>query len=166
MKSKTYPFAVLSALVAVVLFVAASFFEDDARWLPTERPDFDTRLPPPRADTAVRLNTDHLSCQQSENTLIERVGGARYCRSNDDCTLFDYGYPIQCLTSVSKNEITALRLAYRSYEQSCQYRVYYDCPSGPMERQPVCRSGRCEVQLVKDELLNEETLRHLGLEDL
>lgn len=165
MKSKSYSITLISVMLAVILFAVASWFEGDARWKPAARPDFVTGLPQVQADTPLRVNTDHLSCQQSEATLIARVDAARYCATDDDCTLFDYGFPIQCLTSVSKEEITALRFEYRNYEQSCEYRVYYDCPSGPLERQPVCRSGRCEVELVKDELLNEETLRHLGIKD-
>lgn len=165
MKSKSYSVTLVSVAAAVLLFAVASWFEGDARWQPVGRPDFATGLPQARPDTPVRVNTDYLSCQQSEATLIARVDEARYCATDDDCTLFDYGFPVQCLTSVSKNEITALRLEYRNYEHSCEYRVYYDCPSGPLERQPVCSGGRCEVQLVEDEMLNEETLRHLGIKD-
>ena len=98
--------------------------------------------------------------------LVARGAGSQYCQTDEDCTLFDFGYPIQCLTSVSKSEITALRTAYRRYEDSCAYRVYYDCPSGDMEREAVCRSNRCEVDLVSMEPPEAETLRHLGLKDL
>jgi hypothetical protein len=68
------------------------------------------------------------------------------------------------MTSVAKAEITSLRLAYRVYERSCAYRVYYDCPSGSMDRQAVCRNNRCAVDLVSNEPLKDETLRHLGID--
>jgi hypothetical protein len=93
------------------------------------------------------------------------VQEAQYCTTDDDCTLFDYGYPIQCLTSVAKSENTSLRLEYRNYEQSCAYRVYYDCPSGDMERQAVCNDNRCEVDLVSIDPLKDETLQHLGIKN-
>ena len=94
------------------------------------------------------------------------VEESRSCLRDEDCTIFDYGYPIQCLTSVAKSEITALRLEYRDYEKDCEHRVYYDCPSEPLEREPVCRNGRCEVELrTLDEYLRDETLQHLGIEE-
>jgi len=143
----------------------ATLLEDDARWLP-EVPDerIDVTLPVPREDSELKINTDVMSCEQAESEIVRMVDDARYCSTDDDCTLFDYGYPIQCLTSVAKDEITALRLEYRRYEQSCSYRVYYDCPSGEMQRKAVCRNNRCEVELVTDEVLKDLTLRHLGIE--
>ena len=163
--SKSYPVAWISAAVAVLLWLVATWFEDDARWLPPEaamavNPTIET----PRTDTPLRINTDALSCEQAETTLVGKVEDAQYCSTDDDCTLFDYGYPIQCLTSVAKTEITTLRLEYRRYEQSCAYRVYYDCPSGEMERQAICRNNRCEVELVGTDPLEAETLQHLGIE--
>ena len=167
MKSKSYPIGWISAGVAVVIWLAATWFEDDARWMPPEPPPtIDTTLSTPRMDSELRTNTDALSCQQTEETLVEKVEEARYCTTDDDCTLFDYGYPIQCLTSVAKTEISALRLEYRNYEQSCAYRVYYDCPSGDMKREAVCRNNRCDVDLVSNDPLEAETLRHLGIKDL
>ena len=112
----------------------------------------------------MQIGPDVSGCEQSEDILWTKVGAAQYCSIDDDCTLFDYGYPIQCLTSVAKNEITALRLEYRKYEQSCAFRVYYDCPTGNMERQAVCRSNRCAVELQSNEILEEETLDYLGLD--
>ena len=161
------PVAWISAAAAVVLWLVATWFEDDARWLPDvaeSSPAF--AVPAPRVDTPLRTNTDALSCQQTEEALVERVAESQYCSTDDDCTLFDYGYPIQCLTSVSKTEITSLRLAYRRYEDNCAYRVYYDCPSGDMERQAVCRNNRCEVELVSIDPLESETLQHLGIKEL
>jgi hypothetical protein len=33
-----------------------------------------------------------------------------------------------------------------------------------MERQPVCRSNRCTVELQSNEVLEEETLEYLGID--
>lgn len=155
----------VSVLVAAGLFVVASYFEDDSRW---QLPGSDG------AETAMTSRTFFESplqtisasanCEQSERDLVRSVNGARACDVDDDCTIFDFGYPIQCLTSVAKGEIIALRLEYRKYEQSCAFRVYYDCPTGNMERQAVCRSNRCEVELQSNEILEEETLDYLGLD--
>lgn len=154
----------ISVIAAVVLWLVATWFEDDSRWLPVERnQSINTTGTAVRSDSPLRVNTDALSCQQEEAVLVGKVESARYCSTDDDCTLFDYGYPIQCLTSVAKSEITALRLEYRNYEKSCAYRVYYDCPSGELQRQAVCKNNRCEVDLVGNEPLQEETLQHLGI---
>lgn len=167
MKSSSNPTVLLSVALAVALWFAATWFEDDARWLPEDPIEpVDMSLEAPRRDTPLRVNTDALSCQQAEEDLVSDVDASQYCSTDDDCTLFDFGYPIQCMTSVSKAEISALRLAYRNYEQSCSYRVYYDCPSGAMERQAVCRNNRCEVELLTLDPLKDETLQHLGIKDL
>lgn len=167
MKSSPYQTALISVIAAVVLWLGATWFEDDSRWLPPEvRTEIDTSISAPRSDTPVRVDTDVLSCSQAETNLQRKVDNAQYCSSDDDCTLFDYGYPIQCLTSVSKSEITALRLEYRKYEDSCAYRVYYDCPSGEMEREAVCRNNRCTVELISNDPLQDETLQYLGIKDL
>jgi hypothetical protein len=104
------------------------------------------------------------NCQQTERDIVTQVNQARACNVDDDCTIFDYGYPIQCLTAVAKTDVTALRLEYRRYEASCDFRVYYDCPTGELERQPVCRDNRCEVELVGIDDLREETLDYLGIQ--
>jgi hypothetical protein len=156
----------ISVVLAVVLWLAATLLEGDERWLPARTGATpDSRLSSPRADAPLRTGTDAMSCQRVEAGLIEQVGAARSCAVDDDCTLFDFGYPMQCMTSVAKAEITTLRLAYRHYEQSCAYRVYYDCPSGEMQRQAVCRNNRCEVDLVGNEPLKDETLRYLGIKN-
>ena len=166
MKSSSYQTALISVCAAVVLWFAATWFEDDSRWLPPDAvSQIDTTVETPRKDTPVRTATDVLSCSQAEINLQARVDGAQYCSRDDDCTLFDYGYPIQCLTSVSKSEISALRVEYRNYENSCAYRVYYDCPSGEMRRQAVCRSNRCAVDLISTDPLQDVTLQHLGIKD-
>jgi hypothetical protein len=166
MKSSSHQTVLISVIAAVVLFLVATLFEDDSRWLlPEGAEQIDTSPRSARQDTPVRVATDVLSCSQAEATLQARVGNAQYCSIDDDCTLFDYGYPIQCLTSVAKLEITALRLEYRKYEESCKYRVYYDCPSGDMKRQAVCRNNRCTVVLVSIDPLQDATLQHLGIKD-
>ena len=154
----------ISVIVAVILFAIASIFEDDAHWevAESEAPEMN----PQRASSIrgpVRTMSAAENCERTEGTLRRRVERARYCESDDDCTIFDYGYPIQCLTSVAKPEITALRLQYRQYEASCEFRVYYDCPSGDRARQAVCRQNHCEVELATLDGLKEETLDHLGI---
>jgi len=166
MKSSSTPTVLISVVLAVVLWLAATLFEDDSRWLPqVPEETIDTSLPTPRRDTPLKVNTDVMSCEQAEAGMVAMVDEARYCTTDDDCTLFDYGYPIQCLTSVNRAQITALRQEYRRYEARCSYRVYYDCPSGEMQREAVCRNNRCAVDLVTDELLKDQTLRHLGIQD-
>lgn len=104
-----------------------------------------------------------LSCDDTEKHLRERLDTARNCTADSDCTLFDFGYPIDCMTSVAKSEITDLRIEYRNYEESCEYRVYFDCPSEPMRRRAVCRENRCTVALEANDALEEETLDYLGI---
>ncbi|MGI9203235.1 MAG: hypothetical protein ACR2Q3_04460 [Woeseiaceae bacterium] len=167
MKLSSFQIGAISSVTAVVLWLIATLFEDDSRWrLSTSEPSVAADLSATRGDTPVRTATDILSCQQTEAALQSRVDSARVCSTNDDCTLFDYGYPIECMTSVSVSDISALRLQYRRYEESCAYRVYYDCPSGDMDRVPVCRNNRCEVELTTIHPLQDETLQHLGLKDL
>ena len=155
----------ISVVIAVVLFLIASYFEDDTRWqIPGpeggsqsigSRSFFDSPLQTMRASD---------NCEQTERDLVRSVDGARACNVDEDCTVFDFGYPIQCLTAVAKSEITALRLEYRRYEASCDFRVYYDCPSGHLDREPVCRNNQCTVELVGVDMLKEETLDYLGIE--
>ena len=83
--------------------------------------------------------------------------------TDSDCTLFDFGYPIDCMTSVAKSEITDLRLEYRRYEESCDFRVYFDCPAEPMVRRAVCQQNRCSVSLETIDGLEKETLDYLGI---
>ena len=165
-KTPPYQTALISVVVAVVLWFVATWFDDDSRWLPREAAtQIDATIERPRQDTPLRVDTDVPSCSQEEENLQVKVDGARYCSIDDDCTLFDYGYPIQCLTSVAKSEITALRLEYRRYEESCAYRVYYDCPSGEMEREAVCRDNQCTVELISNDPLQDATLLHLGIKN-
>lgn len=160
-----YATAILSVTIAVALWLIATWLEGDSAWLDSG-PAAETGIAEVRvrSDTPVQASPDTGSCEQAEDALQAKVEDAQFCSSNDDCTLFDYGYPIQCLTSVAKSNITALRLEYRNYEQSCEYRVYYDCPTGDMVRLPVCRNNRCTVELESAEILEEKTLDYLGLE--
>lgn len=166
MKTSSYQVGLVSVVLAVPLWLIATWFEDDSRWMPPEPPPkVDTELQSSRDYTPVRARTDILSCEQTEARLKARVEGARSCSTSADCTLFDFGYPIQCMTSVSKSAISALRLDYQNYEQSCTYRVYYDCPSGDMERTPVCKDNLCAVELTTIDPLQDATLQYLGIED-
>ncbi len=165
MKQSPLSIAIVSVLVAVVLWAVATWLEDGSRWSvpePTAGPGIGQVLV--RPDTAVQLNAEAAACEDVEAALLARLDDAQYCSTDDDCTLFDYGYPIQCMTSVAKDEISGLRAAYGDYEQSCKYRVYYDCPTGQMQRQAVCRANRCAVELRDNEVLEEETRDYLGLE--
>jgi hypothetical protein len=160
-----YATAIISVVVAVTLWLIATWLESDSPWLvPGTEPTVAKKEVQVRPDTPVRVSPDSPGCEQAEDSLRARVDAAQSCSTDDDCTLFDYGYPIECLTSVAKSDITALRLEYRNYEQSCPYRVYYDCPTGHMERQAVCRSNRCTVELESTEVLEEKTLDYLGLD--
>lgn len=104
-----------------------------------------------------------LSCEGTEDLLRDRIDSGRNCALDSDCTLFDFGYPIDCMTSVAKSEITALRVEYRKYEQSCDFRVFFDCPAEPMQRRAVCRENRCSVSLQNIDNLEDETLEYLGI---
>lgn len=154
----------ISVIAAVVLFAIASSFEDDAHWqmttneAPAMNPARESGVGP-----VLRTISAAENCERSENELRRSVERARVCEFDDDCTLFDFGYPIQCLTSVAKSAITALRLDYRRYGTNCDFRVYYDCPTGDMEREAVCRNNRCEVELTTLDGLTEQTLDHLGI---
>jgi len=165
MKHNEFAIVSISIIAAVLLWLLATWFEDDSRWTELASQQLpELSVEQTRADTPVKTNTNIASCEQVESVLRTKVDDAQQCVTDNDCTLFDYGYPIQCMTSVSKSEITSLRLAYRNYEQSCSYRVYYDCPSGDSDRAPVCRNNRCEVELVTIDALKEETLEYLGIE--
>lgn len=157
--------ALISVTVAVALWLIATWLEGDQPWL-AEAPEADPGFVSSgvRPDTPVQVHQDAAACDQAERTLQQKVDDAQNCSTDDDCTLFDYGYPIQCLTSVAKSEITALRLEYRNYETYCTFRVYYDCPTGDMDRQAVCRGNRCAVELRSTEVLERETRDYLGLD--
>jgi hypothetical protein len=159
------PVLVVSVAVAVVLWYIATLLEGD-RYGVLQAP---ASTPPPtfarqQSDSPVYGGAAALRCERSEQNIQRQVDESRYCASDDDCTIFDFGYPIQCLTSVAKSEISQLRYAFESYQQDCKFRVYYDCPAEPLEREAVCRNNRCEVELRTLDRLREQTLRHLGIE--
>lgn len=156
------PIALLSAVIAVVLWYVATLLEGDAGLVEPETPEVQPAFGRTTRETPVVGGRAELDCRQAEERMQALVDDARHCEVDADCTIFDYGYPIQCLTSVARSEITAIRLEYREYEKSCEYRVYYDCPSEPLERQAVCRNNRCEVQLGTLDGLKEQTLEHIG----
>lgn len=165
MKSLSSSTTAVSLVIAGVLFVIASWIEGD-RPAPEPPPAemTPTLVNQVRPDSAVRDDSSMQSCREAEDSLKEKLSVSQYCEADADCTIFDYGYPIQCLTSVAQKEISGLRLEYRNYEQSCSYRVYYDCPAEPLERHPVCRNNRCAVELRTLDLLRDQTLEHLGIE--
>jgi len=165
MNKLPYATALLSVVIAVSLFLIASWLEGDPPWL-VPRPEGGNHFTnaPVTPETPARTAPRESGCDDAEETLRVKVENAQHCSTDDDCTLFDYGYPIQCLTSVAKSEITALRLEYRNYEQSCAFRVYYDCPTGNMERQAVCRDRRCSVVLESTDVLEDKTLDYLGID--
>ncbi len=165
MKQLPYATALISISVAVALWLIATWLEGDSPRL-VPRPGEGTGFvnSEVRPDTPVQVTPDLNRCEQVEDALRHKVDDAQICSTDDDCTLFDYGYPIQCLTSVAKTEITALRLEFRNYGERCENRLYYDCPTGSMERQAVCRNNRCAVELQSTEFLEDETLDYLGLE--
>lgn len=154
----------LSVVVAVVLWYVASLLEGERAVVDapdvTDVPAFGRQ----QQESGLRAGRAAERCLESEQRLQALVDDSRYCRTDDDCTIFDFGYPIQCLTSVAKSEITPLRYAFNEYHESCEFRVYYDCPSAPLERRPVCRQQRCEVVLDSLDELRNETLEHLGIE--
>jgi hypothetical protein len=165
MKRLPYTTGLISVLAAVALWFVANLFEDDSRWtglVEKESPEINSQQR--RPDTSVRPNTSQANCVQAEDAMRRAVSDAQYCSNDDECTLFDYGYPIQCMTSVAKSRITTLRLEYRNYEQSCAYRVYYDCPSGDSQRAAVCRNNRCEVEILSMDQLQDDTLKYLRIE--
>jgi hypothetical protein len=103
-----------------------------------------------------------VSCQASEDRLELVIDGARSCKVDDDCTLFDYGYPLDCMTSVAKSEIPLLREEYRKYDESCEFRVFYDCPTDPYARLALCRNGSCVVELDSRDDLQDSTLEQIN----
>lgn len=148
MQKATLVLVVLSALVAAVLWMSATLLqrnigsaEQDAAGSPF------LRQPPSGPDRQETGGTTLLSCQETENRLAQVVDGSRHCVTDEECTLFDYGYPIDCMTSVAKDRIPLLREEYRRYDESCEHRVFFDCPTEPYVRLPVCRDNRCVVEL-------------------
>lgn len=153
----------LSIAIAVVLFALATFIEGESP--PPELPPAEATpqfIRDVRPDSAVRDGGSAEACREAEDALKQTVETARACNVDEDCTILDYGYPLQCMTSIAQSSVSAYRLQYRQYEERCEFRVYYDCPSAPMTRVPVCRDNLCEVELTRHEALKELTMQHIG----
>jgi hypothetical protein len=155
----------ISAAIAVVLWLLATLLQlslQPARQMPVNAPQPvpESREVPAEqaAGQVMERRSSHEVCSAIEDELRSVIGEARQCTTDDECTLFDYGYPIDCMTSVAKSGIVTLREAYREYDESCEHRVFYDCPTEPFVRLPVCQSGRCEVELVDPRSLQVETV--------
>ena len=148
-----------AAVVALVLWLTVLVLES----VPSEAPPNNTET---RAAAEVMPHADDaVACADVENDLGQLVAESRSCSSNADCDLFDYGYPIQCMTAVARDRIVDLRQAFARYHDICEHRVYYDCPTGDSVRRPVCRNRQCAVDLVVPDSLQEETLEHLEIDD-
>ena len=163
MNRLTQVVVVLSVVMAVILWFAMTWLEQRYT-APSENPDSaELSLGSVRSDSAAQTVAASADCADVESEMREVVERSRECRLDSDCAIFDYGYPIECLTSVARNEISSLRTEFSRYHESCEYRVYYDCPTGESSRRPVCRNRQCEVELTSPETLQEETLDHLGI---
>ena len=163
MKYLTSSTTSLSFAIAIVLFAVATLIEGDPA--PPELPpeeDTPQMLREVREDTNIRDTRTAEACREAEAALVQTLEASQYCQVDSDCTILDYGYPLQCMTSIAQDRVSAYRLQYRDYEARCEYRVYYDCPDAPMTRTPVCRANRCEVELSRNEVLRQLTLDHIG----
>jgi len=153
----------ISVIAAIVLWSAATLLEsqvgDESRDASSPQAEFPTGV---RPDSGVQAEVPKTGCSDSEQSLRDLVDASQFCETDEDCTIFDYGYPIQCMTSINKDQIPAIRQSYASYERSCEYRVYYDCPSEPLVRVPLCRANHCVVELHAIDGLKDETLDHIG----
>ncbi|MDX1481890.1 MAG: hypothetical protein R3315_09455 [Woeseiaceae bacterium] len=153
----------ISIVIAVLLFAVASLFEGDPpapELVPEEKtPRMITTV---REDSALRDENAAEACRAAEEQLLQTVAESQACDIDADCTILDYGYPLQCMTSIAQSAVSAFRLEYRDYEALCEYRVYYDCPSEPLVRVPVCRNNRCAVELSRNEILKQLTMDHIG----
>ncbi|MGH8223609.1 MAG: hypothetical protein ACREQZ_11610 [Woeseiaceae bacterium] len=162
MRSRT---TLISVVVAVVLFLIANHFDTREPWQPG--PERDLSFKPagsPSLAGPVQTLWSASDCDRAEQDVFAAVESAQHCETDEDCTVFDWGYPIQCLTAVNAGDIPALRQTYSVYQANCNYRVYYDCPTGNHERVAACRNARCVVELQSPDRLTEETLRQLSIE--
>lgn len=149
-------------VAALLLWFMIKMDSDDLRWLQNGmvEPSVKAAEERPASQAATPVT---LSCELTENALRDRVDISKNCASDSDCTLFDFGYPMDCMTAVAKSEITALRLDYRRYEENCEFRVYFDCPSEPVRRRAMCQANQCRVALQTNDALEEATLEYLGV---
>jgi hypothetical protein len=169
LQKSTTSLLTISAAIAVVLWLLATLLQlslQPARRMPVTAPEPvpETREVPAEQAAArvMERRSSHEVCSAIEVELRSVIGETRQCTTNDECTLFDYGYPIDCMTSVAKSGIVPLREAYRKYDESCEHRVFYDCPTEPFVRLPVCQSGRCEVELLDPRSLQDETVEEIN----
>lgn len=141
----------LSVIAAVVLWLVATLTDMMLRPPPPPAPQPAPEKagspfePPQGAAPALPA-----SCPAVEENVQALVAESRGCQTDDNCTLFDYGYPIDCMTSVAKSAVPGLRIAFRQYDESCEHRLFYDCPTEPFVRVPVCRENRCTVELFRN----------------
>ena len=153
----------LSAAVAIFLWLLATWLEGADRAIgDTGSPDSPS-MGHVRPDSQTQASVGGAPCDDVEAEIRDLVQQSRSCATDADCAIFDYGYPIECLTSVARSEISFLRTQFRRYHESCEYRVYYDCPTGESSRRPVCRNRQCEVELTDPDSLQDETLDYLGI---
>jgi hypothetical protein len=157
--------AALTALLAVVLWFIATMLERkaDEQILAAhmEQQSSHSMRTESGQDGDLEVATTDSDCTAVENDLRIVIEGSKSCRRDSDCAVFDYGYPIECMTSVARSEISSLRESFKTYHESCEYRVYYDCPTGEAQRQAVCRERQCEIELVDVDALTEETIDFL-----
>lgn len=154
----------ISAAVAVLLWLLATVMENT---LVAPEPFVQPEPAGPRSEAGddTVAPPGSMSCEEAESRLRIIVDESRSCATDADCTLFDYGYPIDCMTSVAKSEIPLLRQEYRQYDESCRHRVFFDCPTEPFVRLATCHNNRCEVELASSETLRDETLDYLRQRD-
>jgi hypothetical protein len=153
----------VSVVIAVVLWSLATMLEARLGRVPVDAPSTPAAARElPNAASRPREVAPSMSCAASETSLQKTIDGARACNVDDDCTLFDYGYPMDCMTSVAKDDIPLLRDEFRKYDETCEYRVFYDCPTEPYVRLAVCRNNRCVVELDRLDALRESTLEQIN----
>ena len=145
---------VVSVVLAALMGFVVVWFEQPVLPPPAQNRPVVTEPPPPAPSEAA-------SCDEVEGQMRVVVEQSRACSIDADCAIFDYGYPIECLMSVARSSIPVLRREFERYHESCEYRVYYDCPTGDMQRLAVCRNSRCEVDIVSADSLREETMNLL-----
>jgi hypothetical protein len=154
----SFGLVLLSAVIAVVLWMMATAVEMHLQRNAALQRILTEPSNEPKTGTGKVIEPDSSSCQDIELRLRRTIDDARFCSTDDDCTLFDYGYPIDCMTSVAKSQISLLREEYSHYDEKCRYRVFYDCPTEPYVRLALCRNNRCVVELDRNDALQDSTL--------
>lgn len=155
----------LAVGVAVVLWLAATVLDSRLQEAPDRVAPTDTEVvedEPGEDFPAGNVTNVKMSCEVTEEHLKAVIDDARHCVVDDDCTLFDYGYPLDCMTSIAKSEIPLLREEYRKYDENCEFRVFYDCPTEPYVRLALCRDNRCVVELDRRDDLQDSTLEQMN----